>query len=89
MFNQASQKDTLMLKRYQNKTTPELLEMLKEIMADPENAQQDSLHLCKPKARKKMEQIEQAITNNLAEARDATGNPVPTNGYTGRNSNRR
>lgn len=72
------------------KTTAELLEMQESIHADPLNwMPRGSLFKYTKSARKKLDAITREITHNLAVARAARGDPVPTCGYLGRQSNRR
>ena len=44
---------------------------------------------CRQGQRQKAEEIRYAITDKLAQKRAAAGDPVPTNGYSGRQSKRR
>ena len=68
----------------------QLLEMSSAIEADPANQMPPgSLYLFTQPARKKLDEIAMAITDNIADARAAAGDPVPTAGYSGRQSNRR
>lgn len=72
------------------KTNTELLVLQADIEAAPANQlPSGSLHRFTPQARRKLDAIRMAITRNLAVARAAAGNPVPCDGYSGRQSNRR
>jgi hypothetical protein len=77
------------LRLYGKHTMAELVELQKAVTSDPANQIKDSIYLYCPKARKKLADIAQAITWHLADKRAADGRPVPTNGYSGRQSNRR
>lgn len=75
---------------YQKHSQSELMEMRKAIEKDPENlAPPGELFRFKKEARRKLDKIDQAITWHLADKRAAAGDPVPTCGYSGRQSNRR
>ena len=72
------------------KTTTEWLAVQLAIESDPANRNPPgSLFIYTEKARKKLDRIAREITNNMAEARKSAGNPVPCDGYSGRQSNRR
>jgi hypothetical protein len=71
------------------KTNAELTAMSAAIEADPKNQLSGSIYRFTPAARKKLDEIGRAITNNLAAARAAAGNPVRADGYSGRQTNRR
>lgn len=72
------------------KTNEELLAMVKGIEDDPANRNPPGhLALFTKKAQKKLDQISWEITRNLAAAREARGDPVPTCGYSGMKQNRR
>lgn len=73
------------------KTTPELVAMRQEITEDRDNwsAPSNTIFKYKPHARRKLDLIDRAITANMAEKRAADGNPVPCNGYSGRQTNKR
>lgn len=70
-------------------TNQQLHAMMEAIEADPKSRNPPgSLMIFTKEARKKLDEIAWAITDNLAEARAAAGNPVSTCGYSGRQSNR-
>jgi len=71
-------------------TNAQLHEMQEAIEADPKN-QNPPGSLCRftPAAIRKLDEIGWAITDNLADSRKAAGNPVVTDGYSGRQTNRR
>lgn len=73
------------------KTNTELHAMQTAIEAKPENRNPSgsSVFIFTPAARRKLDAIRMAITRNLSVARAAAGNPVPCDGYSGRQSNRR
>jgi len=73
------------------KTTAEWQAIRIAIESDPANLNQPgtSLFIYTEKARKKLDKIAREITNNMAEARKTAGNPVPCDGYSGRQSNRK
>lgn len=48
-----------------------------------------SLNRFTPAARQKLDEIALAITDNLAEARKRNNDPIVTDGYSGRQTNRR
>lgn len=76
--------------RLDGKTTEELLEMQKAIESDPDNkAARVGLYLYTPTAIKKLDEIARQITHNMAMKRAAAGDPVVSDGYSGRKSNRR
>jgi hypothetical protein len=71
-------------------TTEELIAKAQAIRDDPKNKMPPgSFWLYTAAARKRLDKIAWEITYLLAEKRAANGDPVPTNGYSGRNSNRR
>lgn len=76
---------------FQKYTQAELLEQQERICADPANRNPPgtSLFIHTPKARKKLDAIREAIAAHQAQKRAAAGNPVPTCGYSGRQTNRR
>ena len=72
------------------KTNEELLAMIAEIEADPKNRMPPGgLYLYTPQARKKLDKLARAVTNNMAEKRALKGDPVRADGYSGRQTNRR
>ena len=73
------------------KTTAEWQALRIAIESDPANLNPPgtSLFIHTEKARKKLDKIAREITYNMAEARKASGDPVPCDGYSGRQSNRR
>ncbi len=74
----------------EGKTNAELTAMQAKIEADPANRSPAvSLFIFMPNARKKLDAISRQITHNLGAARAARGDPVPTCGYSGRQTNRR
>lgn len=68
----------------------ELVVLQDAITADPANRETDpvSLYLYSKPARKRLDQITRQIVHNTTLAREASGNPVPVCGYSGRKSNR-
>lgn len=74
---------------YQKHSMAELVELRLRITGDPANQQTGSIYLYTPKARKRLNDIDRAITWHLSDKREAEGRPVPTEGYSGRQSNRR
>lgn len=70
-------------------TMAELVELRERITSDPANQQTGSLYLYTPKAMKKLNTIDWAITWHLRAKREAEGRPVSSEGYSGRQSNRR
>ena len=69
-------------------TIPELVALRSKITIDPKS-KAVGLFLHQRQVRKKTELIDRQITFLLAEKRKAAGNPVPCDGYSGRNSNKR
>ena len=68
-----------------------LVDMLKRLDEDPANltpADSDSIHLLTPKSRQRSAAIAEAISYHMSDEREAAGNPVPTCGYSGRQSKR-
>jgi hypothetical protein len=82
---QKSQEGSLKL---QNKTNEELVQMQNAIQSNPDN-KAEGLFLYTPEARKKLDAIARQITYNLSVKRAEEGNPVISDGYSGRQSNRR
>lgn len=79
-----------MSKKYATMTNAELIAEKDRICADPKNQEvPGKFYLRTPAARKKLDQIDEWVTHNLAEKRKAAGNPVPCDGYAGRKQNRR
>ena len=76
--------------RFYNKyTKAELVEMSRMVSVNEENHEPPgSLHRLKPAARKKAAAIDQAIAWHMEDGRKLAGNPVPTCGYSGRQTNR-
>lgn len=72
-------------------TTPELLALQANIESDPTsiNTKVGSIYRFNDLARRNLDKIARAITQNMANKRKAEGNPVPCDGYSGRQSNRR
>lgn len=75
--------------KLEGKTNPELLEMKQKIESDPQNQTSGVIWKYTPSARKKLDAIDREITHNLAMKRAAEGRPVPCDGYSGRQTNRR
>jgi len=69
----------------------DLLALQKSITDNPENKNRrsGSIFLYTPQAYKKLDKIGRTITRRLAEKRAANGDPVPCDGYSGRQTNRR
>ena len=75
---------------YYEKTTEELLAMTKAVEADPKNQMPPGhLYLYTPQARKKLDKIAWAITQNMRDKRIAAGDPPSSEGYSGSKQNRR
>jgi hypothetical protein len=73
-----------------NLTIEELTALMKQVTDDPNNQNpKGSFWLYTKSASRKLDAIGWAITYKLADKREAVGDPVPTNGYSGRQSNRR
>lgn len=74
-----------------NLTNPELLALRANIESDPAslNTEVGSIYRFNKLARRNLDKIDRAITQNMANARKAAGNPVSCDGYSGRQSNRR
>ena len=68
---------------------PALVELRDKITNDPKNKISNSIYLYNKSARKKMDVIDREITDRLAVKRKIAGNPVPCDGYSGRQSNNR
>ena len=76
-------------KLYNKYTKEELLAMAKLIEVNEENHETDkkSIYKFKPDARKRLDEIAQAITWHMEDARNLSNNPVAVSGYTGRKTN--
>jgi hypothetical protein len=72
---------------YERHTTPELVAMAQALRDDPANRAQ-GLYLYTPQTRRKLDAIAQAIAWHSADKRAAAGEPVNTEGYSGRQCNR-
>ncbi len=72
------------------KTNAELVAMQDAIQQYRDNFNPvPSFFIYKPYARRKLDAIARAITENLRLKRQQEGNPVPCDGYSGRQANRR
>lgn len=71
------------------KSTAELVQMREAICADPKNKVTGGLFLYTKEARKKLDRIDRAITENIRQKRLAEGKPVNDSGYSGRQTNKR
>jgi hypothetical protein len=72
------------------KSNQELLAIMSTIESDPKNlAPPGGLWKLSPQARKKLDQLARAVAHNQAEKRKLAGDPVLTDGYSGRQTNRR
>jgi hypothetical protein len=71
------------------KTNSELGELRESIEREPSNQQTGSIFRFTPSARRKLDAIALAITENLRRSRIAAGQPINTDGYSGRQTNRR
>lgn len=81
---------TAALRLYKRHGKAELLKMQEAIHADPEcKAPRGGIFLYNDKAMKKLGDIAAAITMHMDDDRAAAGRPVPTCGYSGRQTNRR
>lgn len=75
---------------YKKYSKEELLDLDRSITADPANKATDGgIYLYTSTARKKLRAIAEAVTFHLADQRAASGQPVPTSGFSGRKQNRR
>jgi len=71
-------------------TMEELVEEDRRLCADPANAgDAGGLYLHNEKTRKKLDQIARLIADKVAERRAARGEKINTEGYSGRQTNRR
>lgn len=67
-----------------------LVDSISRIESDESNQNpHGSFWRFKPKARKKLDLLAMEISQLIAEKRSINGNPVPCDGYSGRQSNRR
>lgn len=74
---------------YKKHSQAELLAMDKRLSEDPASKNTDGgIFIHTPKVRKAMNEIAQAIAWHMEDTRAAKGDPVKTNGYSGRKSNR-
>lgn len=81
---------TVALKLYQKHSQDDLLKMEAALCNDPANrAPTGSIFIYNKSTHKKLAEIASAIAMHLADKREAAGNPVPTCGYSGRQTNRR
>ena len=72
------------------KTNSELIAIREEICSDSSNLNTPGgIFIYTAKARKKLDEIDRAITANIKEARSLSGNPVVECGYSGRQTNKR
>ena len=75
---------------YKRHSKAALLQMQQAISEDPASkATGGGLFLHTAPARKKLDEVASAITMHMADDRAAAGRPVPTCGYSGRQTNRR
>jgi len=73
-----------------NKTNIELLQIKENVCCDPTSSNPTGgIFLYTAAARKKLDAIDRAITENMRVARVARGNAPTSDGYSGRKSNRR
>lgn len=81
---------TRALNLYKKHSQAELLGMQAAIASDPANRNTaGGIFLHTAAARRRLDDIAQAITFHLDDSRTAAGRPVPTDGFSGRKSNRR
>lgn len=67
-----------------------LIAQMSGVESDPANLQPGpSIHLLTPAARKRSAAIAQAVAWHMEDERKTAGRPVPTCGYSGRQTNRR
>lgn len=72
------------------KTTAELLQAILAIEQDTKSKETTGgLYLYTAAARLKLDKLRRAVAHNSAVKRKAEGNPVPADGYSGRQTNRR
>jgi hypothetical protein len=76
---------------YKRHTKLELVAMMEAVTADPANLAPpgQGIYTHTPAARKKMGAIAAAIAMHMADERTAAGRPVPVDGYSGRQTNKR
>jgi len=74
---------------YARHSKADLLAMQQRVSDDPANKAQAGLSMYTSAAHKRLTLIAAAIAMHMADARAAQGRPVPTCGYSGRQSNRR
>lgn len=75
---------------YETMTTEQLIELQQSICDDPQSKEGAiGCWIFNKKTRKKLADIQQAIAWHMEAKREADGDPVPCNGYSGRQSNRR
>jgi len=72
---------------YERHTMHELVAMAQALRDDPVN-RAEGLYLYTPQTRRKLDAIAQAIAWHSADKRAAAGEPVNTEGYSGRQCNR-
>lgn len=71
-------------------TNEQLIAFSQIIEEEPANRMPiGSINRFTPAARQKLDEIALAITDNLAEARKRNNDPIVTDGYSGRQTNRR
>lgn len=76
--------------KLEGKTNAELSAMMEEEWNDPRNRNTPgSLFIFNKRGQQRTNRIARAVTANLADSRAAAGRPVPTCGYSGRQTNRR
>ena len=81
---------TRALNLYKRHSQADLVSMQAMVASDPANRNPDGgIFIHTAQARRKLDDIAQAITFHLDDSRTAAGRPVPTDGYSGRQSKRR
>jgi hypothetical protein len=75
-------------KLYSKYTMQQLTDLRSKLCDNPDNKSGTGLYLYKPKVRKKLDDIDRAITFHLADLRKERGQPINEAGYSGRNSKR-
>lgn len=81
---------TVATRLYEKHDKAALIQMGLSVSEDPTNlAPPGGLYRLSQKARKQIANIDQAIAWHIADERKARGNPVPTAGYSGRQTNHR
>jgi len=76
---------------YRRHTKSALLDLMQKLDQDPESKMPPGaggIHLLTPKARRLSTALAQAIAWHMEDERNAAGRPIPTCGYSGRQSNR-